>query len=58
MTRDDVCEHGKPGTDLLPESMTILLGETAADNRYPCGLNACFSSIKKLENAFLSESGP
>lgn len=42
----------------LPESITTLLGETAADNKYPCGLKACLSSIKKLENAFLSESGP
>lgn len=42
----------------LPESITILLGETAADNKYPCGLKACFNSIKKLEKALLSESGP
>jgi len=42
----------------LPESITTLLGETAADSKYPCGLKACLSSIKKLENAFLSDSGP
>lgn len=42
----------------LPESIITLLGDTAADNKKPCGLKACFSSIKKFENEFLSESGP
>lgn len=41
-----------------PASIMTLLGETAADNKYPWGLNACFNSITRLENAFLSESGP
>lgn len=38
--------------------MTILLGDTAAERRYPFGLKAAFSSLTKAANAGLSESGP
>lgn len=38
--------------------MTILLGDTAAERRYPLGLKASLSSFTQAAKADLSESGP
>ena len=41
-----------------PKSMTFLLGETAADNNHPLGLNASDNSDTHIANPSLSVLGP